>query len=382
VSHVALRRLLAVLLIAWSAPANAQQAQASTQKPWWERLTFYGDFRARFEGIYADGTQSRPRGRYRFRFGMRTPVTEGLDFNFRLASGESSDVTSTNQSFGDFQNRKPINIDQVSLTFTPPAAKALTLAVGKYAYPVTRTQMVWDDDVNWEGLYEQAAWIRGRGSFRLVAAQVTMNEVTADDDSFLFGEAAQATFALGGHSVQLQVADYLFQNPDQIAVAQFEGVEIRSQATNALRHDASGQVIGYVSGFNLVDTIAQATFNTGRAQYPLVALADFVVNTRAASDEDTGVWLSTTYGRAAAPNTFLAGYTFARVERDAVVSAFNYSDMVPATNVIMNLLTFSYMPRTRVNLEAIAILTKLIEPPASGVNPLTTRIQIDARISF
>jgi hypothetical protein len=209
-----------------------------------------------------------------------------------------------------------------------------------------------------------------------------MNEVTADDDSFLFGEAAQATFALGGHSVQLQVADYLFQNPDQIAVAQFEGVEIRSQATNALRHDASGQVIGYVSGFNLVDTIAQATFNTGRAQYPLVALADFVVNTRAASDEDTGVWLSTTYGRAAAPNTFLAGYTFARVERDAVVSAFNYSDMVPATNVIMNLLTFSYMPRTRVNLEAIAILTKLIEPPASGVNPLTTRIQIDARISF
>jgi hypothetical protein len=56
--------------------------------------------------------------------------------------------------------------------------------------------------------------------------------------------------------------------------------------------------------------------------------------------------------------------------------------MVPATNVIMNLLTFSYMPRTRVNLEAIAILTKLIEPPASSVNPLTTRIQIDARISF
>ena len=80
--------------------------------------------------------------------------------------------------------------------------------------------------------------------------------------------------------------------------------------------------------------------------------------------------------------TFATTYTFARVERDAVVSAFNFSDMMPATNVVMNMATFSYMPRNRVNLDVIAILTRLLDPPASQSNPLLKRIQIDARISF
>ena len=146
-----LRALIVLTMLAGAVPAAAQPAPASTQKPWWERITFYGDFRARYEGFFQEDADSRQRGRYRFRFGLRTPVVEGLDFNVRLASGEAADVTSTNQSFGEFQNRKPINIDQVSLTYTPPSAKALTLGVGKYAYPMTRTQMVWDDDVNWEG---------------------------------------------------------------------------------------------------------------------------------------------------------------------------------------------------------------------------------------
>ena len=374
--------LLGLLLAAFAQPAQARQAQAPAQKPWWERLTFYGDFRARYEGNFAEDAESRQRGRYRFRFGMRTPVAEGLDFNFRLASGEAADVTSTNQSFGEFQNRKPINIDQVSLTYAPPAAKVLTLGVGKYAYPVTRTQMVWDDDVNWEGLYEQAAWTRGRANVRLVAAQVTMNEVAADEDAFLFGHAVQAGFTTGGHSFQVQVADYLFRNPDQIAVALDARTQIRTQSTNALRRNDAGRVIGYVSGFNLVDTIAQATFNTGRAQYPLVATADFVLNTRAATDEDAGIWLVTAYGRAATQGTFAASYTYARIERDAAVSAFNFSDMVPATNVVMNMTTFSYMPLNRLNLDVTAILTRLLEPVESMPNPLSTRIQIDARISF
>jgi hypothetical protein len=383
VAHPFLRHIvLAIVLIVPAVPVQAQQAQASTQKPWWERLTFFGDFRGRYEGFFQEGVDSRQRGRYRFRFGVRTPIAEGLDFNFRLASGEAADVTSTNQSFGEFQNRKPINIDQVSLTFNPPAATALTLGVGKYAYPVIRTQMVWDDDVNWEGIFEQVGWRAGRGSFRLVGAQVTMNEVAADEDSFLFAYAGQAGFTAGRHSVQVQVADYLFHNPDQIAVALHERTEIRTQNTNALRHDAAGDVVGYVSGFNVVDTIAQATFNTGREQYPLVATADFAMNTRAATEDDQGLWLVAAYGRAATPRTYQATYTYARIEQDAVVSAFNFSDMVPATNVVMNMTTFSYMPRNRVNLDFIAILTRLLEPPPMQPNPLLTRIQIDARVTF
>src|SRR5688572_15122096 len=138
------RWLLAVVFVAISSPVLAQtQPAAETSKPWWERLTFYGDFRARYEGFFQDELETRQRERFRFRIGMRTPIVEGLDFNLRLASGDAADVTSTNQTLTDFLNRKPINIDQLSLAYTPTEFKPLTLGVGKYAFPVTRTQMVW-----------------------------------------------------------------------------------------------------------------------------------------------------------------------------------------------------------------------------------------------
>ena len=383
------RWLLVLLFVMIAAPAAAQSGNTSpakpaaqeAPKPWWDRLTFYGDFRARYEGFFQEETETRQRGRFRFRIGVRTPIAEGIDFNMRLASGDAADVTSTNQSLTDFLNRKPINIDQLSLTFTPQRAKALTLGAGKFAYPVTRTQMVWDDDVNWEGAYEQVSF-GSPVTIRLVAVQSPINEVGAGQDAFMFGEYAQAGFRVGGHAVQVSIADYAFQHPDQIAVALDAGTRIRTQSTNAFRRNAAGRVVGYQSGFNLVDTIAQVTFNTGRAQYPLLALLDYVVNTRAIDDEDTGIWLVGSYGRAATVNTYSLSHTFARVERDAVLSAYNFSDMGPATNVVMNMTTFSFMPKNRVNLDFTAILTKLLEAPVNTANPLLKRIQVDARVSF
>lgn len=388
-----IRRVLIFAIIAVGAPptAHAQSApQTGTQpaseekpRPWWERLTFYGDLRGRYEGFFQDDTPTRHRERFRARFGMRTPIAEGLELNIRLASGDAADVTSTNQSLTDFLNRKPINLDQLSLAYTPAKAKPLTLGFGKYGFPLTRTQMVWDDDVNWEGTYEQVTFTAGSPvTFRVVGVQSPINEVGAGEDAFMFGQYGQASFRAGRHTVQLSIADYAFTNPDQIAVALDQRTVIRTQNTNALRRNAAGRVIGYASGFNLVDVIAQVTFNTGRAHYPFIAVVDVVRNTRAASGEDSGVWVVASYGRAASVNTFAAIYTFARVERDAVVSAYNFSDMGPATNVMMNMSTFSYMPRSRVNLDVIAILTRLIDPVAGERNPLLARIQVDARVSF
>ena len=364
-----------------TSPAQPTQP-VSAQKPWWERLTFYGDLRVRYEGFFQRDEETRQRGRYRLRFGIRTPIVDGVDLNLRLASGEASDVTSTNQTLTDFWNRKPINIDQASLSFNPQGMRAVTLAAGKFTYPVTRTQMVWDDDVNWEGAYEQLALRRGAANIRLVAVQSPLNDVGSGPDAFMFGHYAHAGFRLGSHALQLSIADYAFQNPDQLAIALDQRTAIRTQQTNALRRDDAGRVIGYASGFNLVDAIAQGTFDTGRSDYPLLALANVVVNTRAVDDEDMGVWVTGSYGRAASVNTYAVSYTFARVERDAVVSAYNFSDMGPATNVAMNMASFSYMPKSRVNLDVTAIFTKRLDTLGSAANPVLKRIQVDARVTF
>ena len=338
--------------------------------------------RVRYEGFFQEDLETRQRGRYRLRFGVRTPITEGLDLNLRLASGESADVTSTNQTLTDFFNRKPINIDQASLSYTPRSARALTLGAGKFAYPITRTQLVWDDDVNWEGAFEQVAWTAGNANLRLVAVQSPINDVGSGPDAFMFAESAQAGFRFGRHALQLSVADYAFQRPDQLAVALEQRTAIRTPQTNAVRRNEAGRVIGYASGFNLVDSIVQATFDTGRSDYPATALANVVVNTRAVDDEDMGIWLVGTYGRATSVNTYALTYTFAQVERDAVVSAFNFSDMGPSTNVQMNMATFSFMPKSRLNLDVIAIFTKLLEAPAAAANHMLKRIQVDARVTF
>lgn len=361
--------------------ATAQKPSDAAQ-PWWERLTFFGDFRARFEGFYQDETPTRQRGRYRARLGLRAPIADGLQFTLRLASGGSEDVASANQSLTDFWNRKPINIDLAALVYTPPSMPALTLGAGKFAYPLTRTQMVWDDDINWEGAYEQVAWTMAPVRLRLVAVQAPLSDVSAGSDAAMFGEYVEASFRAGAHAIQVSVADYAFKNPDQIAVALDERTVVRSQQTNALRRGAGGRVVGYASGFNLVDTIVQATFDTGRRQYPLVAVADFVVNTRAADDENAGMWLAGTYGRAAAVNTYSVGYTFARIEGDAVVSGFNFSDIGPSTNTQAHIVQLSFVPKTRLNLDATVLFTKGLRVAAGAPNPTLTRLQLDARVSF
>ncbi|MGH9331328.1 MAG: putative porin, partial [Vicinamibacterales bacterium] len=122
------------------AQSSQPAAQPPAQKPWWERITFFGDFRARYEGFFLEDTATRHRQRFRLRLGLRTNITEQVGFNVRLASGDANDIISTNQTLTGFWSRKPINIDQVFATWAPKPVPGLTLGFGKYAYPVTRTQ--------------------------------------------------------------------------------------------------------------------------------------------------------------------------------------------------------------------------------------------------
>jgi hypothetical protein len=358
--------------------ADAQEASASPQKPWWERITFGGDFRGRYEGFHQDDQPPRHRGRFRLRVFLDTRIHEEVTFGLRLATGEPNDLTSTNQSFTDLLRRKPIDIDQVFLTYKPKAAPGLTVGGGKYAFPVTRTQLVWDDDLNWEGTYEQFDWAANdRTAFRLVAVQSPLNEIGTGDDSFLLGWYAHAARKLGVHSVQLSIADYRFLRVDPIAVA----VDTRALANplrNLVTRDQTGRVTGFMSDFNLVDVIAQATLASGNADYPIRLQADWVTNTRAATPDDTGLWLLAGVGRAARPGAWAATYTWARIEEEAVLSTFNFSD-IPQTNTWMNMFALSYMPVPRCNLDFTAILTRPIRPAVDG---LLSRVQADVRVSF
>ena len=357
------------------------QTSESATKPWWERTTFSGDFRTRYEGFTQAERTPRHRGRMRLRLRVDTDLNDDTHFQLRVASGDPGTPVSTNQTFSEFFLPKPFSLDRAFLTYNPGAAAALTLGAGKFAYPLTRTQMVWDDDLNWDGIYQQVAWeVGSRVGVHLVAVQTIINEVKADDDAVMVAGYGQVRVDLGAHALAFSVADYGFSQVDQVAIASATG-PLQSNNTNRLERNAEGEVVGFVSDFNLVDVIGEVTFATGRPAYPLRLLADWVTNTRAAVDEDTGIWLEAAYGRAAQRRTYLASYTFGRIEQDAVLSPFMFSD-IPGSNLWLHMLEASYMPLPRLNLDLTLHLTKRLVVPAEVSNPWLLRTHIAARVSF
>lgn len=370
--------LAGVILCHRPALAQTPAQPAAAAKPWWERITFGGDLRGRYEGFFQEDreTRHRPRARFRFRFGGE--INPEVGFGVRLASGDPKNPTSANQTFTEFWTRKPFYLDQFYMTYRPRVARWLTLGGGKFPYPVTRTQLVWDDDINWEGLYQEIAPpSKGRVTFRLVTIQSPLNEVAAARDAWMFGEYAQINIKVAAHTLQLSVADYAYREVDQIAVGIASGV-LHTQNTNALRRSGRDQVTGFVSRFNLVDVIAQLTLATGRADYPVVLTANFVKNTRAATDRDLGFWLVAGYGRAATPGTGSAEYTFTRIEEDAVLTPFNFDD-IPGSDMRGHIVTLSYMILPRTNVDFRGLFSKRL---LFGPKTLLSRIQIDARVSF
>lgn len=377
---IAAATLAAMLLGGGTARAQASEA-ASTPRPWHERISFSGDFRNRYEGFFQEGRPSRNRDRFRFRLAMRAEVTDEVTFGLRLASGDPGKPTSSNQSFTEFFSRKPIAIDRAFITYAPKGFAPLSLGAGKFGYPVARTQMLWDDDVNWEGVYQQLAWDVGdRASVTFVAVQSPIAESSRSSDTFMLAGYGQIDVTAGRVAVRLSAANYRFLDADRIAVAFDEG-DLRTQNTNLVTRNAAGAVTGFASEFNLVDIIGQTTIETGRAEYPLVLLANVVKNTRATTDQDVGLWLSGTYGRGSRAGTLRAGYTFARIEQDANVSSFAFSD-IPGSNSWVHIPAVTYAPWNRIAITFTALITKPIESVASRRDDWLTRIQGDVSIRF
>lgn len=134
-------------------------------------LELYGDARVRYE--VRDGETARPdpinppgdsfqrnRARYRLRIGLRGTLVDDWFFGIRLET--STNPRSTNVTFGDdtstgpgpfAKNSDSIGVGQAYLGYK--GFRDLTLIAGKMANPFVTSSMLWDGDINPEGLAEQ-----------------------------------------------------------------------------------------------------------------------------------------------------------------------------------------------------------------------------------
>jgi hypothetical protein len=132
-------------------------------------LELFGDARLRYEyrgGRLPDDDPNHPndwyerkRERYRLRLGLRGTVLDDWFFGVRLET--SSSPRSTNVTFGDDSNvngpfskdSDRINVGQVYLGYK--GFRDFTFTGGRFAIPFVNTSLLWDDDINVEGLAQQ-----------------------------------------------------------------------------------------------------------------------------------------------------------------------------------------------------------------------------------
>lgn len=124
-----------------------------------KRITWYGDFRTRYQSestqISATDISERDRGRIRFRLGATVHMLKDLDIGFRLSTGDAQRDSGNETLDGGFTN-KDIDLNMAFFRYTPDVAGLeTTWQGGKFKPPFMKSEIIWDDDVTVEGISEQ-----------------------------------------------------------------------------------------------------------------------------------------------------------------------------------------------------------------------------------
>jgi hypothetical protein len=437
-------------------------------------ITFSGDIRLRYEGIFgqlnsgvnADNPailgnelSARNRLRLRARLALRGQIGKQLDWGLRFATGTPANLTSKNQTLTDFFDHKQFALDQAFITYRPAAVPGLRLQGGKFETPWLFTEMTLDADVQPEGFNESYTRDFKHDVFKnltLVAWQLPLLErqsvfvLGADGranvdasrrggrDLALYGAQARTRLALGDKTaLTLSAADLYYSGTQFISPAQFFGGQLQVPVTVTLPATATapsqtlagfaavprdllvaGSSLGISaastnavnrdgrlsSGFNLADFIARLEL-THSKRFPITVLFNFVINTKAQdvvaagagganriieNNERHGYWAEFQAGKSRERGDMSFNYTFMRIERDAVLTPFNLSDLVQPSDVRAHRLQFSYTPDPRVVLSLNGLFSQRLnglggafgQTPAGSLNRPTSRLQLDTMFRF
>ncbi len=123
---------------------------------WATKTVVGGDVRVRQETIsieHNDPERAADRQRIRARVGFVSQVNSDVEAGVRIASGNSNDARSTNQDLDNYFVKKDLWLDRAYVNWHPSNVPGLQLIGGKMAQPwVTEEQLIWDDDINPEGV--------------------------------------------------------------------------------------------------------------------------------------------------------------------------------------------------------------------------------------
>ncbi len=324
--------------VAAATPASAVAATAAAAKP---RLAVSGDLRIRSQGDYASDTPDHLSGQVRGRLGVTYTANDVVSIGARLVTGNPDDPNSTDVQLSNFDDDFEVSLDQAYVQFN---LGDLKLYGGKMPQPFVRTDLVWDGDVNPQGVSAVYRHALADGSaFRANGLFFIIDERAVAADSTMAGaQLGYDTRTLGKWKFDASVAYYDYKLG---SVAGADSGDLRS---NLLNPDGT-----YRSDFELGDVIIGATWNGAGERWPLRIVGDFVRNFGAATDADTGYGADFTIGRASKVHDWRVTYGYSIAETDAVLAAFSHDNIALGTNYRLHALTLDYVPFPKTMLSAI-----------------------------
>lgn len=394
---------------------KAEEAKGNFEIPnWVKTIKPFGDLRLRHDTQWKrtnSGDTNRNRERFRLRFGFKVKTTDTTEMGVRLVSGSGFQNT-TNQSFDSHGRGKNIFIDRAYGKWKP--CKNFTMVGGKVKNPLLTTPLVWDPDVNPEGLAESIKYgINDNISLFANFGQWFIEEQssTNDDPTLLAYQLGTEIKPNKNIKLQLGATYYDFLKLDRIqSVSDIEDKEefvgYNHEHGQQMIFDSDGRLL---NEFRCLEFAAKMKFKKV-LPVPFSIFGDYIVNLDAdicdlqngtsytdsdgntsdpadlldygSDDRDTGWLIGFDFGNKKKKGDWYAKYHYQVLEDYAFPAVFVDSDFHGGgTNNEGHYINARYLLADNIQLKATGFITEREDKRKDGKKD-ENRIQLDVVFDF
>lgn len=320
---------------------NEKVAAFPDNLKWLDKISISGDLRYRHEHIdreriNEDGSigwrSGRDRDRIRARLMIEAMLNDEWDLGFRLATGQADviegdiyvDPVSSNQTLTEGFSGKNFWLDLAYFDYHPVNMEGLNVLGGKIKnpfYTVGKNQLVWDSDLNPEGIAGKYAMpFNDSAALHFNGGGFWISEESGSADTSLWGAQAYLKQTIGD-------PDYILAGASFWDYGNLQGKE---DEYGVLLGNTNGStdpdVSTWASDFDIMELFVE--YGTKLGTVPAAVFGSWVENTVAATSEDTGWLVGTKLGKAKDPGSMEFVYDYRDLERDAVLGAYSDSDFI------------------------------------------------------
>jgi hypothetical protein len=317
-----------------AAPAATPPAAPKT---WVDSITLKGDLRYRYESISDDSkldankdTYTRQRDRIRARLGAEAKVNDNAKVGVELSTGQS-DPVSGNNTIGDGFAKKDmkLNLAYVDYSFFGDNPNEVHAIFGKMKNPfiTMNDDLVWDPDATPEGVACKGLLGLADGKVSLLAngGYLWIQERADKPDAMLYaGQAAVKLQFVDELALTLGGSYYGFQNLQGSDVMDWE-MKNSSYGNSTTKGTIVGAVTNKAWATDFTPVVLFAQLDAWLGRVPVAVFGQGSSNGDADENKKAQMF-GFSIGKAKNPKTAECGYSYAKVEQDAVLGCLTDSD--------------------------------------------------------